>query len=322
MALCVRCQKNIGFVGSLTTFNQASQRCGDCHKFVKAELNKIRETFLNFCKTGNISHQSFRTLYSLVQQQGLDWGEALAYISNDSLRLLERYLAFAASDGIISEEEEKYFDWLCTSLNIPPNLSKPIVERLNHLKLISGIREGKLPTIEASTHLESDEICHLEIPSTYHKINRQSVRRIQGRIIVTNKKIHFLSSDGSWTIQFKNVMRVKPEFKGVYLELATKSGNGFYNVGDPLITEAIVTTLTRMSKRQLLAFQIDDPTRHIPQEVKIAVWQRDLGKCVQCGSNSYLEFDHIIPFSKGGASTFNNCQLLCRRCNLSKGNRI
>ena len=50
------------------------------------------------------------------------------------------------------------------------------------------------------------------------------------------------------------------------------------------------------------------------------VWQRDEGKCVRCGSNERLEYDHIIPVSKGGSSTKRNIQLLCELCNRSKGN--
>jgi len=63
--------------------------------------------------------------------------------------------------------------------------------------------------------------------------------------------------------------------------------------------------------------------RHsIPQSVKNQVWNRDDGKCVQCGSNENLEFDHIIPHSKGGANTYRNIQLLCEPCNRSKSAKI
>lgn len=57
----------------------------------------------------------------------------------------------------------------------------------------------------------------------------------------------------------------------------------------------------------------------IPDDVKILVWQRDGGRCVECGSQQNLEYDHIIPLSKGGSNTARNLQLLCEGCNRSKG---
>ncbi|MDC1394929.1 HNH endonuclease [Bacteroidia bacterium] len=66
----------------------------------------------------------------------------------------------------------------------------------------------------------------------------------------------------------------------------------------------------------------DSRTRHITQEVKDDVWNRDNGQCVVCASNENLEFDHIIPFSEGGANTYRNIQLLCQNCNRSKSNSI
>lgn len=53
--------------------------------------------------------------------------------------------------------------------------------------------------------------------------------------------------------------------------------------------------------------------------MKIAVWQRDSGRCVECDSNEDLEFDHIIPLAMGGANTLRNLQLLCGSCNRRKG---
>jgi hypothetical protein len=65
------------------------------------------------------------------------------------------------------------------------------------------------------------------------------------------------------------------------------------------------------------------PRRSIPRAIKIAVWQRDGGKCIVCGGTDKLHFDHIVPIAKGGPSnTADNIQLLCARHNLAKGARL
>lgn len=45
-------------------------------------------------------------------------------------------------------------------------------------------------------------------------------------------------------------------------------------------------------------------------------------KCLKCNSNDNLEIDHIIPLSRGGNHEINNLQILCRKCNRSKGSKI
>jgi HNH endonuclease len=57
----------------------------------------------------------------------------------------------------------------------------------------------------------------------------------------------------------------------------------------------------------------------IPVEVKNYVYERDRGRCQNCGRVEELQFDHIIPVAKGGSATAANLQLLCGPCNRSKG---
>ncbi|MDH6410055.1 hypothetical protein M2113_001029 [Aurantimicrobium minutum] len=106
-----------------------------------------------------------------------------------------------------------------------------------------------------------------------------------------------------------------------------------YSVNDKHLTSADVTALLNESanKRRLqlekahalqsMVENYDQAKRRssIPQQTKIEVWQRDQGRCTECGNSEKLEFDHIIPVSMGGSDTVRNLQLLCEPCNRRKG---
>jgi len=84
-----------------------------------------------------------------------------------------------------------------------------------------------------------------------------------------------------------------------------------------------VAAATRAGGSDTAALRSGEPTqplsRHIPAEVKRAVWQRDQGRCtfvgangVRCAGQGQLEFDHIRPHADGGTVHLDNVRLLCR----------
>jgi hypothetical protein len=127
--------------------------------------------------------------------------------------------------------------------------------------------------------------------------------------------------------------RTRPELVKVYEKI--KSGIWVYNGKFKLIdawTEKIYNRNVFKFKLELLDednilelvnFKDIDHNRLIPTSVKLEVWKRDKGKCVKCGSQNNLHFDHIIPYSKGGSSLVTeNIQILCARHNIAKKDKI
>lgn len=62
--------------------------------------------------------------------------------------------------------------------------------------------------------------------------------------------------------------------------------------------------------------------RHIPDALRLAVYERDGYTCLHCDAIQNLSLDHIHPYSRGGEDTLDNLQTLCRSCNSRKGARI
>ncbi len=59
--------------------------------------------------------------------------------------------------------------------------------------------------------------------------------------------------------------------------------------------------------------------RSISKGEKWQIWQRDGGRCGQCGSQKNLQVDHCIPVGRGGTAELENLRLLCGNCNLREG---
>lgn len=65
--------------------------------------------------------------------------------------------------------------------------------------------------------------------------------------------------------------------------------------------------------------------RQIPRHMIIRVVRRDNNTCQACGKilkDNEIEFDHIIPLSKGGSTEEHNLRVTCFDCNRGKSNKV
>lgn len=81
------------------------------------------------------------------------------------------------------------------------------------------------------------------------------------------------------------------------------------------------TTIPKTSRPRTRSTPPGTRNRHIPAHVKREVWARDGGRCAFIGSHGRctetggLEFHHLMPFARGGATDVANISLRCRAHN-------
>ena len=83
------------------------------------------------------------------------------------------------------------------------------------------------------------------------------------------------------------------------------------------------------SKRGIYEYLLSGDEKHLnlrqfDDDIKEIVYEQQGGNCAKCGKHferaEQMEADHITPWSEGGKTTADNCQLLCKTCNRRKSN--
>ena len=238
----------------------------------------------------------------------------------EALGFLRRYVAYAVADGIVDEDEIATFHRYVRMLGLASADVAPVWNELQRGKVLGDVRRGRLPKMNPTgVYLELDESCHLNVPGTYVYRLQYSDDVHSGRLVMTNKRFLFLGQSRSHELTWKKILSLNIDSgNSIQVNASQKKGSGPYVVEDPEYVTEVASAIARIDRRQVLAPGQRDTAR-VSREVKAQVWQRDGGMCVECQSNSYLEFDHVIARSKGGATSVNNLQLLCRGCNMRKG---
>ena len=116
----------------------------------------------------------------------------------------------------------------------------------------------------------------------------------------------------------------------LYVDYCTPRGRNDYSMCMEFDEEQIRLALNRMDSDA--AWQSSDIRRRAIERSKMTlslrydILARDNFRCCVCGRSSdsgvELEVDHIVPISKGGETTYENLQTLCRDCNRGKGAKL
>lgn len=261
-------------------------------------------------------------LWATLRYQRIDENIGRTMLRDPGLGYVERLATFAFADGEIAQPELDAFEAAVDELMLTGPLIEDLRRRMHRGRALSRLREGELPVVRTpGLHLDPEERVHLDLPATHVRHLARGPKITTGRLIASNKKLRFVGAGAGTEMPWNRVVSVHVEHDSVIIAATSARGGAIFDVADPDYVAAALEGALRVAKRLVLTPGQRD-SRSIPQEVKAEVWQRDGGKCVECGSGHYLEFDHVIPLSRGGATSASNLQILCRSCNRTKGARI
>ena len=92
------------------------------------------------------------------------------------------------------------------------------------------------------------------------------------------------------------------------------------------IRTAMRDIIIRAQYTQSEEFRRKNERSKVTPSLRLQVIERDNRRCCICGRSVRdgvtLEVDHILPISRGGKTTYDNLQTLCRDCNRGKGDKL
>ncbi|MFD4460012.1 TerD family protein [Nocardia sp. NPDC058480] len=295
------------------------KNCADeIEEFLTHWRNRARRVLAS---TGTMSEE-WTEVWAALRFQRIDEERGRTLLREAGLTQVERMVAFAFADGEVFADELDAFEHVVSELALSGGIVDDLRRRMHRGRTLSRLRAGELPTVNTpGLHLDPDERVHLDLPAVHIRMLARGPRNTEGRLIGSSKKLRFVGDGTGIELPWNRVVSVHPEHGTVVLAATSARGGATFGVTDPDYVAAALEGALRVSKRLVLTPGQRD-SRSIPQDVKAQVWQRDGGACVECGDGHYLEFDHIIPLSRGGATSATNLQILCRACNRAKGARI
>ena len=285
------------------------------------ELLDGQQRTISFCQYINgdfsIDYQYFHNLTIDEQQQIKDY-ELMIYICDgtDSEKLdwfkiiniagevlTVQELRNAIYTGEWLSDAKKYFSKTgCPAFNIADDYLRGSAIRQDYL-------EAAIKWLAAKENLEIDDY----MAEHQHDVNASELWLYFNAVI-------------NWVkVTFPNYRK---EMKG--LEWGIYNNNFGSRKFDPNKLENKIVELMEdedvTKKSGIYEYLLDDDTRHLnirqfTMQMKREAYEKQRGICSHCKEHFELEemeADHITPWSLGGKTVSNNCQMLCRNCNRIK----
>jgi len=279
-------------------------------------------------RDGVLTREEMASLQLMARRFGLTAKQLSRISVPEKKAILRVALTATKARGAIDDDDREYIRSLTEYLNAQ-DLLKACLMDLDLYQRLHELRNGELDEIDPGhLILEQGEHLHIKVAATYQYPQSGKMRKAAGTLYVGSVKLRFVGRTRSHEIRYKNIMEVSCQHSPRPTLLVTVSsgkGTGAYilkkkDPGAVLELKEAVVYLIRKARRMIEPREA--ASAYIPEHVRSEVYARDGGVCVLCGAREYLEFDHIIPRSKGGDTSIGNLQLLCRRCNAEKSDRI
>ncbi len=143
----------------------------------------------------------------------------------------------------------------------------------------------------------------------------------------------FLSQDESQIIYYEKRIKEMPlkvlskhkvvSYEGGLVSLATKKLTFEQKAKIKMLCEQKIQEFVEKRGLSIWDYRLLD-SDPIPDSIRYQVLKESRGRCELCGATKKerpLDIDHIIPRSRGGKNEKANLQVLCSKCNRSKGNK-
>lgn len=288
----------------------------------------LRAVFIQAIRGGQGFEPGWRRFLVTAERLGISQSDALRLVSDQAKKFVEHVLIDAKTDGDITAEEVAYIESLLVELQLPVAFCDYVRSEVRQFQLEANIMRGNLPVLRGHCNVElrAGELVHYQGETTFSQVrmlkNGPDSRKYRGTVVITDDRLIFSSGEKAFSIGLRSVLSVEAEGNRVTLQAPAKATGTYVFHYQGKIAGQIFSVAVRKVNQTIVASGSKMPVRHIPRDVRQRVWQAYGGQCAECGDTNYLEYDHIIPVSRGGSNGESNVQLLCRRCNLKKSDTI